>query len=97
MNTTPAQRLAAYKAKAAEQIADLTEHKDGRANIAAINALYRAQDESHLYPINGKFNATERAIRKARAFMANNGPVYGLEYCYMLDGLIAAIVNDPDL
>jgi len=32
----------------AEQIADLTDEKEGIANIRAINKLYRAQDESHL-------------------------------------------------
>ena len=74
----------------AEKIAELTDHKDGIANIRAINRLYRAQDESHLWPVRGRFNVTERAIRKARKF---DCPVYGLEYCYMLEGIISQIVN----
>ena len=74
----------------AEQIADKTEDKDGLSNIRAINKLFRQQDDSHLWPINGKFNATNRAIRQASGF---DCPVYGLEYCYQLDSLISTIVN----
>lgn len=74
----------------AEQIADKTDEKEGIANIRAINKLYRAQDASKLYPINGRFNATERAIRQARKF---DCPVYGLEYCYLIEHLLSVIVN----
>jgi len=79
--------------KTAEEIANLTEHLDGRANITAINKLYRQQDESHLWPIQGRYNATERAIRRARDFTREAGPVYGLEYCYLLEDLLSDIVN----
>jgi len=77
----------------AEQIAKQAEGLEGRSNIACINRLYRRQDESHLFPINGEFDATERAIRKAREYARANGAVYGLEYAYMLDGLLSEIVN----
>lgn len=77
----------------AEQIADTTDDKDGLMNIRAINKLYRTQDESHLYPINGKFDATERAIRQARSFQRQAGAVYGLEYCCLLESLLSSIVN----
>jgi hypothetical protein len=77
-----------------EGIALKTNHLDGMANIRAINKIFRAQDESHLFPINNRFNATERAIRKARDFQKNNGPVYGLEYCYLLETIISEIVNN---
>jgi hypothetical protein len=76
-----------------EQIAERTDHLEGLANTRAINALFREQDESHLYPINGRFDATERAIRKAREYQAAAGAVYGLEYCYLVDQLISDIVN----
>jgi hypothetical protein len=75
----------------AEQIAAQTDHLNGLANIRAINKLYRQQDESHLYPVNGKFNATERAIRRVRKM---GYAIYGLEYCYALDGEISNIVNN---
>jgi hypothetical protein len=78
----------------AEQISSLTENKDGLANIRAINKLYRAQDESRLYPVNGRFNVTERAIRKAREFQRQTDAVYGLEYCYLLEGIMSRIVNE---
>jgi nitroreductase len=74
------------------QIAQRAEHLDGRANIAAINKLFRAQDESHLWPISGRFNATERAIRRIRRI--NDGCINpGLEYALALDGELSRIVN----
>lgn len=76
-----------------EQIAEQTKDLFGLAERRAINALYRAQDESRLYPINGEFNATERAIRQANKYERGAGPVYGLEYCYLLDSLLSQIVN----
>jgi thiamine kinase-like enzyme len=48
------------------RIAELAERFDGRANIAHINKHFRYQDESHKWPIQGMFNATERAIRRLR-------------------------------
>jgi len=77
----------------AEDIASRTEHLDGISNIRAINRLYRDQDESHLYPINGDFDATERAIRRARAFRQEGGEVLGLEYCYLMEQILSDIVN----
>ena len=79
--------------KTAEQIAVETDDKNGLANIRAINKAYRAQDDSHLWPINNRFNATERAIRQARKLQRESGAIYGLEYCYLLDSLISTIVN----
>ena len=79
--------------KTAEQIANEADDKNGLANIRAINKAYLAQDDSHLWPINNRFNATERAIRQARKLQRDGGAVYGLEYCYMLDSLISIIVN----
>ncbi len=79
----------------AEQIADQAEDKDGLANIRAINKLYREQDDSHLWPISGKFNVTDRAIRKLnREYTRYNGAIYGLEYCYCLENIISQIVNN---
>lgn len=78
-----------------EQIAEVTDCKEGLSNIKAVNKLYRAQDESHLWPIRNRFNATERAIRQARSLQRDIGAVYGLEYCCLLSNLISQIVNDP--
>jgi hypothetical protein len=75
----------------AEQIAKRTNDKEGIANIRAINKLYRMQDDSHLYPTNGRFNATERAIRRVRRIGL---AVYGLEYCYALETEMSNIVNN---
>jgi len=81
--------------KTAEQIAKATDHLEGLANIRAINKMFRDQDDSHLWPINGRFNVTERAIRQAREFKRHTGPSYGLEYAYTLEQLTSQIVNDP--
>lgn len=75
--------------KTAEQIAQAADHLTGRANIAAINRAFRAQDESHKWPIKNRFNATERAIRRVRAAM----PCEGLEYALALDAELSRIVN----
>jgi hypothetical protein len=80
--------------KTPEEIAHLCDELNGRANITAINKLYRSQDESHLWPILGRFNVTERAIRKARLFQASSGAVYGYEYSMLIDQLISEIVNN---
>ena len=77
----------------AEQIAAACDDLEGVANIRAINKLYREQDESHLYPVNGKFNATERAIRRVRRLAQANGPLYGLEYAYCIESVLSNIVN----
>lgn len=55
-----------------------------------INAYFRANDCSHLWPICNKFDATERAIRRLRKQQYYNG---GLEYFYALEAEITRIVN----
>ena len=55
-----------------------------------INAYFRANDESHKWPIRNKFDATERAIRRLRKTGMYNG---GLEYFLALDSELSRIVN----
>ncbi len=74
-----------------EEIADKTDHKDGLANIRAINKIFRAQDDSYLWPICDQFNATERAIKKIRK---QGFALAGLEYCLALETEITEIVNN---
>lgn len=59
-------------------------------SIQRINAYYRANDESHKWPICNKFNATERAIRQLRKQQHYTG---GDEYFTALDSEISRIVN----
>ena len=61
--------------------------------IREINKLFREHDESHLFPICGEFNATERAIRRLRKFLRGHSSSGGIEYACMLDAEIANIVN----
>jgi hypothetical protein len=76
------------------QIAERAERYEGRANIAAINRLFRRQDESHLWPINGRFDATERAIRRLRRLAREGACIEpGLEYALALYAELSAIVN----
>ena len=65
-------------------------------SIRQINALFRAHDESHLWPVCGRFNVTERAIRRLRKVMQCNGSTGGFEYALMLDGEIGRIVNEEN-
>ena len=81
--------------KSPEEIAKLAEQATGRKERIMINNLYRLQDESYLFPINGRFNATERAIRRAQKYERESGcALVGLEYCYFLDNEISNIVNN---
>jgi len=55
---------------------------------------FRAQDESHLYPIRNRFNATERAINRMRKFERETGYyMLDLELILFLDNEISEIVN----
>ena len=72
----------------------IAERYNGCANRAAINRGFRAADESHLWPINGRFDATERAIRRVRRYMREAGDdLSGLAYALALDAELSRIVN----
>lgn len=73
-----------------EKIASLSEFYEGKGNVRFINDKFRAQDESHKWPINGTFNVTERAIRSLRDHKVG---LRGLEYALALDAKISEIVN----
>lgn len=67
-------------------------------SVRQINAYFRSHDESHLWPIRGRFNATERAIRRIRRRRREGLEVHpGLEYYLTLEREITEIVNDPRL
>ena len=60
--------------------------------IRQINRLFRQHDTSMLWPICGRFNATERAIRRLQR-TAEYTYTDGLEYALALDAEISRIVN----
>lgn len=63
-------------------------------SVREINRYFRKNDESHKWPICGRFNATERAIRKLRKLRRDGLDVSpGLEYYLSLERLIGEIVN----
>ena len=55
-----------------------------------INKYFRQNDDSQKWPICGKFNATNRAIRRIRK---NFSELQGLEYALTLESEISRIVN----
>ena len=61
--------------------------------IRLINKAYRDMDESRLWPICGRFNATNRAIRRVNNYERNAGTVSPLERAYMIEGELSQIVN----
>ena len=66
-------------------------------NVKKINKSFRAKDDSHLWPINGEFNATDRAIRRiAKLQKESGGCYYDCEYSYQLtlENEISQIVNN---
>jgi hypothetical protein len=78
----------------AQNIAFKYRHTTGRANRGQIFNHYRDMDESGLFPVNGSFNATDRAINRLYRFEALSGYyLEGLELCLYLDSEISQIVN----
>ena len=64
-------------------------------SIRQINAYFRQNDDSHLWPICGRFNATERAIRRIRRRRREGLCVCpGLDYYLTLELEITHIVNE---
>jgi len=82
----------------AEQIYNQAEnlHPDSeRKQRIEVNRAFREQDDSHKWPIDGKFSVIERAIRRARKFERDSGvPLYGLEYPLFLEQEEMIIVNN---
>lgn len=77
-----------------DAIVERAERYTGRANRAAINRAFRAADESHLWPVNNRFDATERAIRNVQRYMRESGEdLAGIEYALTLDAELSRIVN----
>jgi hypothetical protein len=57
--------------------------------------LFRKSDQSHLYPIKGRFNATNRAINRLRKFEFEYGQkLQGLELWLTIDTELTRIVNE---
>lgn len=68
--------------------------KINEMSIRQINAMLRKEDDSEKWPICGRFNATERAIRRLRRLRREGLEVNsGLEYYLALDAEISEIVN----
>lgn len=58
-----------------------------------IRRVFRENDESHKWPVCGRFNVTERAIRRVARMEREGGELSSVEYAYALDRTISAIVN----
>lgn len=71
--------------------------KSPEAERKWIKKKFRDWDESYLYPIRGRFNATHRAICRVSRMEKVNGKLYGMELIYAIDNEISNIVNDPNL
>ncbi len=66
-----------------------------RSAARKINKFFREQDDSHLWPIRGRFNATERAIRRVRKAAAGGLELdYNWQYIENLEQEMSSIVND---
>ena len=65
------------------------------ATVRQINKYFREIDSSQSWPIRGRFNATERAIRNVRKFRKESGFSYdGVAYAHLLENEISNIVNN---
>ena len=65
-------------------------------SVRQINKLFRANDESGKWPVRGRYNVTERAIRRVRRNISPHmGGTGGIEYAETLANTISEIVNNP--
>lgn len=65
-----------------------------RSEVRQVNKKMRKKDDSNLWPINGKFNATDRAIRKLyHTYRKHIEFESALEYELALEQEISNIVN----
>lgn len=66
-----------------------------KAQVLKVNKAFRAKDDSSLWPINGSFNATERAIKWVRR-QCRLGLVIDDIYSYesILESRISHTVNN---
>ena len=64
--------------------------------VRQINKLFRANDDSGLWPVRGRYNVTERAIRRVRRdILPHMDAAGGIEYAETLSNAISEIVNNP--
>jgi hypothetical protein len=85
--------------KTAEEIFALAGKKSQSAlgQRDTINRLFRAQDNSNKWPVNGRYSVIERAIRHARKFEYDSGCTMDpLEYALFLEKDESRIVNDSN-
>ena len=74
---------------------NLTNNIINEMSIRGINRYFRNEDESDKWPICGKFNVTERAIRRIRKQRRDGMEINeGLEYYLALEAEISNIVNN---
>ncbi len=65
------------------------------AELKESNRTLRAADDSHLWPISGKFNATDRAIRRVRKAMSEGLDIETAEdYEEVVGNEVGRIVNN---
>ena len=66
------------------------------SEIRKVNREFREKDESHLWPISGRFNVTERCIRRIQHLRQEGLEVDDREsYRSLLDDMISQVVNSP--
>lgn len=80
-----------------EEITNEKDFKTPNSERKWIKKKFHEMDESHLYPIRGRFNATHRAICRVAKFEKLYGNLYGIELIYAIDNEISKIVNDSNL
>jgi hypothetical protein len=82
----------------AEQITKIAEDAcdEPKRQRRVVYRMFRKQDDSHLWPINGRFNVTDRAIRRLQRFERDAGTLSTLEIAYFLEHEMSRIVNGND-
>lgn len=75
----------------AEQIVKISK------NRKEVNEMFYKQDDSHLWPIRGRFNVTKRAIGRIRRAERDGLQLDDLlAYALTIEQVTTEIVNNPD-
>jgi hypothetical protein len=68
----------------------MTDNEINELSKRAIESIFHKQDESHLFPVYGRFNVTNRAIGRLKR---QGQRLRGLEYYLALEQELSSIVN----
>lgn len=94
MKTQTAQDIAEIIQGNCFPITKLVDYVPLKVSRNKVNRILRLLDESGKFPIHGRFNATNRAIRRLNQYERSNGVMGLYEYLAVFENEVRNIVNN---